>query len=403
MLHIHFGTGRLGLGLIAPFFQTPESELYLLNRAISKGNPTGGTALGPGRRNELLRDNPDKQYVVQSPSSRHVVRYDGFFAYDAEDVEGVISSIMDRSDRKGRGVIVTASVLTAENYRPVVRALDAVCQAKEWSPGSVGPIFLVACENTVTAAEVFEHEGLADLITPEVRCHVTPVHALVDRMCVELEEDDSGKHPTVRACVEEYGSLKLHLAGADTEPLPSILDGSRVEFTRYVDVEKQIKSWLLNGAHWLIALRAFHAAGGDPGLKLNQYLKASPENKRFAETVLAEMSEGVGILLRNDPQYAGFVRDVDVDRYLAGAAKMILHRFSSTDDSLARILARFRAPSPDEFSTIEAFNERFAGRVDEPLMAYESAKGVIPPAASQSLFSLHRLVATHTYVNAGGH
>lgn len=54
MLHIHFGTGRLGLGLVAPFFQSEGSELYLLNRSSSAKNPTGSTALEPSRRNELL-------------------------------------------------------------------------------------------------------------------------------------------------------------------------------------------------------------------------------------------------------------------------------------------------------------------------------------------------------------
>jgi hypothetical protein len=313
-------------------------------------------------------------------------------------VRGIIESILTRSTQKAAGVIVTASVLKASNYRPVAQALGVICKAAGRDPGSVGRAFLVACENTVTAAEVFEEECLADLITPEVRAGVTCVHALVDRMCVELEEDASAEHPTVRACAEEYGSLKLHLT-ADTESLPEMLRGSRVEFTRYVDIEKQIKSWLLNGGHWLIALRAFHAAGGDHELKLNHFLSASPANRRFAAAVLDEMGEGIAILLRADPQYAGFVRDVDVDRYLDGAKRMILHRFLSTDDSITRILARFRAPTPEEFTTIEAFNERFGGRVDEPLMAYESAKGVIPPAASQSLFSLHRLVATGTYIN----
>ena len=278
MLHIHFGTGRLGLGLIAPFFQTPTSELYLLNRAVSGSNPTGGTALSPSRRNELLRDHPEKRYVVQTPEGRQSVRYDGFSAYEGEDVEGAISSILERSKQKGRGVIVTGSVLKASNYKPVLRALDVICRAAEREPGSVGRIFLVACENTVSAPEVLADDGLAALVTPRVRCHVAPVHALVDRMCVELEEDASSAHPTVRACCEEYGSLKLHLTD-ETEPLQDVLRGSRVEFTRYVDVEKQIKSWLLNGAHWLIALRAFQEAGGDQDLKLNRYLKASPEHQ----------------------------------------------------------------------------------------------------------------------------
>lgn len=54
MLHLHFGAGRLGLGLIAPAFRTSGSELHLLNRAVSGDKATGGTSLGSERRNALL-------------------------------------------------------------------------------------------------------------------------------------------------------------------------------------------------------------------------------------------------------------------------------------------------------------------------------------------------------------
>lgn len=60
MMHLHFGTGRLGLGLVAPFFQTPGSQLHLLNRATSGTNATGATALSPERRNRLLQSHPEQ-------------------------------------------------------------------------------------------------------------------------------------------------------------------------------------------------------------------------------------------------------------------------------------------------------------------------------------------------------
>ncbi|HEY0008278.1 MAG TPA: hypothetical protein VGB55_06120 [Tepidisphaeraceae bacterium] len=402
MLHIHFGTGRLGLGLVAPFFKTPTSELFLLNRKVSHGSATGSTALSPERRNQLLSEHPDKQYIVQTPdgteSSRVILHYDDFCAYDEQNLEEIISSILDKSKQKHEGIVVTGSVLLLANYRSVIQALNILCDARERDPQAVGKIFLVACENTVSAAEIFDEDTLTDLIKPQTRCHVGCVHALVDRLCVGLEEDTYGAHPTVRAVAEEYGSLKLQLTD-ENESMVEMLRDSRIEFSRHVDTEKQIKSWLLNGGHWLIALRAFAAVNGDHELKLNHYLKSSPENMRFAAAVLDEMAEGVAILLRNNPQYADFVREVDVDDYLKGAKKMILYRFSATDDPITRILARFRAPTPEEHTTIEAFNKRFAGRVDEPIMAYEAEKGVIPPASSQSIFSLHRLMATGTFIH----
>jgi hypothetical protein len=247
------------------------------------------------------------------------------------------------------------------------------------------------------------NQELSKLIRPATRCHVKCVHALVDRMCVGLEEyagdETTGGQPTVLVRAEEYGSLKLELR-PEMEDLPAICQGSRIEFSRHLDVEKQIKSWLLNGAHWLIALSAFQQSKGDTALKLNEFLVNDPKQQRFAAAVLQEMRDGIEILLRKQPQYAAFTRDRNASDYLDGAAKMILRRFSTTEDSMSRILARFRAPKPQEVMTIEEFTKRFLDRVDPPLTAYQEEKGIAPAAASQGLFSLSRLVAAGQFVDA---
>src|SRR5438874_6853551 len=117
MLHIHFGTGRLGLGLVAPFFQSSGSELFLLNRARSGKNATGSTALDPSRRNELLEKNSKHLYAIDAPGgtgarelteAREQVLYDGFFAFDDDKVSETIGKILEQSDEKQKAVIVTA-------------------------------------------------------------------------------------------------------------------------------------------------------------------------------------------------------------------------------------------------------------------------------------------------------
>src|SRR5437764_11391447 len=72
MLHIHFGAGRLGLGLPAPFFQKPGSELFLLNRAQSGANPTGSTQLAPERRGAVALGTRRAQ--VRAPNSGRAFR-----------------------------------------------------------------------------------------------------------------------------------------------------------------------------------------------------------------------------------------------------------------------------------------------------------------------------------------
>lgn len=404
MLHIHFGAGRLGLGLVAPYFRTTGTELHILNRARSGIKATGDTALSAGRRNELLKKHPQKMYIIQPPgdersgedSGRENVHYDGFAAYDDASFEARMHAILDRSTAREAGVIVTASVLKPENYRAILKGLHVLALAHEG--GRTGPLYLVACENTLLAQEVLDDGDLDDAVTDEIRSCVTCVPALVDRMCVGLEEDRSGAAPAVLVRAERFGSLKLQLA-PETERLVALLNGSRVEFSRHVETEKQIKSWLLNGSHSLIALAAFSESEGNRDLMLNEFLGARPERLKFAESVMREMQDGVAAILKTDPRYASFVADVDPDEYLAGASQAILRRFLETRDPITRILARFQAPSANSLATIEAFSKRFADRVGGPLTAYQADHGVPPPASTQSVLSLVKLLANGTFID----
>ena len=402
MLHVHFGAGRLGLGLVVPAFQSPATETVLMNRAVPTSNVTGATALGAERRNTLLRDNRERSYQLRmleaSGTQRQSVHYTSFHTYEEGEVGSLTERVVEASVAKQRGVIVTASVLKLENYEAVVEALNTLAELKE-AGQSIGPIFLVACENTVSADEVLHGPHLSARVTPATLRQVAPVAALVDRMCVEMEEDTSGAYPTVCVRTEPYAALKLELK-PETEVLPDLCAGNQITFSQHLDVEKQIKGWLLNGSHWLIALEAFQASGGNRGMKLNEFIATSPELRRHATQVMDEMRESVEILLRRDPAYANFVRDVDVDDYLAGAASAILQRFFSTEDPITRILARFQTPAPGDISAIEAFSRRFADRINRPIGAYEAERGSVPPAIGRGLLSLLHLVESGTFIDA---
>lgn len=405
MLHVHFGAGRLGLGLVAPFLQKPGSELVFLNREQSSKNATGGTGLTAERKTKLLREQPQRRYGIQTPGEppgvRELVSYTSFETYNSENLEQVISKVIAQSSAKAQGVVVTASVLKIENYSPVVQALNQICSAKA-NGEDTGEVFLVACENTVSAHEVFESDRFRHLLMPGTYKFSRPVHALVDRMCVGLEEyPGDGKsilNPTVLVRAEEYGSFKLEMTPG-AEALQNLCEGAKVEFSRHLDIEKKIKGWLLNGTHWLIALTAFQASEGNRDLKLNEYLAEHPEAQQFAAQVIREISEGIDIMLRKEPEYEGFVRDVSPREYLDGASAAILRRFSRNEDTIRRILARFRQPSADELTTIESFVRRFHDRVDPAITAYAAEKGADPPAVSHGLISLFRLLASGSFVD----
>jgi hypothetical protein len=197
---------------------------------------------------------------------------------------------------------------------------------------------------------------------------------------------------------EEYGAVKLELR-PETEELAELCRDSRIEWSRHVEVEKQIKSWQLNGAHWLIALHALDTHDNiKTDFKLKEFFESSPENHQFTRDVMQEISEGIAILLRKDPTYADFVRDVDVEVYLAGTAASILRRFETVDDSITRILARFHTPTPDDYNTIQSFSKRFADRVDLPMEAHMSAKGATP-AADTGIKSLYHLISQGNFID----
>src|SRR5947209_16017298 len=163
MLHVHFGAGRLGLGLVAPFFSRPGSELCLLNRARSGANETGSTELNPSRKAELLGRNPDRYYGIQTPGAAprigDTVRFTEFQGYDDGGIEDIADQIADRSDTKQEGVMVTASIVSASNYTSVVRLLNVLSSRKHVGE-RIGSMFLVACENTVNAPEVFRDRAV---------------------------------------------------------------------------------------------------------------------------------------------------------------------------------------------------------------------------------------------------
>src|ERR1700710_1704099 len=102
MLHMHFGAGRLGLGLVVPAFQASPTTSVILNRAVAGANATGSTALGAARRNTLLRDHPESAYHLQildgTEARTERIRYASFHTYEGGDVAAQTRAIAAASE-----------------------------------------------------------------------------------------------------------------------------------------------------------------------------------------------------------------------------------------------------------------------------------------------------------------
>ena len=135
------------------------------------------TGLSPARRNELLRDHPERHYFIQKPagsdSDRQVVRYDRFFPFEQGEVAEIVRSIARESSGKEAGVVVTASILDAASYGPVVEALNALSRMKEEGDDRSAGSTWSPARTPLTAHEVFEDERLRRPDRPEAREHVT--------------------------------------------------------------------------------------------------------------------------------------------------------------------------------------------------------------------------------------
>ena len=133
MLHLHFGAGRLGLGLAAPFFKKEQSDLFLFNRLNSSPNPTGDAGLAPARKTQLLKNHPNHMYVIQTPGREKVLEkigYTSFNSYDERTIEQTIASVAEGSAVSQKGVVVTASIVDPSNYTSVITALNLLSQMR---------------------------------------------------------------------------------------------------------------------------------------------------------------------------------------------------------------------------------------------------------------------------------
>lgn len=442
MLHIHFGCGRLGLGLIAPYMRTADSELVLFNRSPSDSPsaqagwlvdrpsqafdspPAEGDLVTPTDavgRNALLADGANRgdgepPYYLISHSNGHDqrgrsrVRYNRFFTY-GDDIDTLIHNVLEQSCQKHKGVIVSSALMQVQHYAGVVRALNVLRGANEMSgPAAhndatqvqekrIGRLYFVACENMFDTADVLADEAFADMLgTPGQR----PIHcvtALVDRICSRMDRCMEDGRERLLVSTESYGKLTLHEESGQTA-LAEMLAGSKVTFSKHLQTEREIKVWLLNGSHLLIALTAFRETNGDMDLKLNEFIADSTMHRYFAGEIITEMRDGVEAVLQSDPTYASFLHDVDITAYLDETAACILSRFAHNEDSVIRILNRFRAPAEDDIFAVQTFVSILLRKIERPLHAYAEKFGVPPKASTEALVNVLRLQASATYANS---
>jgi hypothetical protein len=408
MLHLHFGCGKLGLGLVAPYLKTAESELFLLNRSapstvvMQAGDQSAyaqAHTLNSTKRNSLLQAGGGGFWVSNgSATARTYVAYNGFSSYHDDDIVSVINRIVQCSQRSADGVIITASLVYIEHYAPIVLALQTLCKARDHDPDRIGEIYFIACENMFNANDVLAHPAYHALLSKTHERTICCVDAIVDRICSRLDifVEEGQEHLFV--CTEPYGKLTLELPKA-RPAFAASLSGSRVTFSQHLAAERDVKGWLLNGSHWLIALTAFRETNGNPDVKLNTFITESIMHRYYAGEIITEMRQGVEALLRADPTYAAFLHDTDITAYLDNAAASILMRFASNEDSIVRILRRFRAPSVDDVGAVQTFVDSLLQKIERPLHAYGTQYGAAPRASTEALMNVLRLQATATYPN----
>jgi hypothetical protein len=109
-------------------------------------------------------------------------------------VEGVVEKAVADSPLGDTGAVVTASVVSAANYVSVVQALNTLAGMME--AAEVRRRFFLSLAKTPSARTT---RRFAHRLTGEARRTVRGAQALVDRMCVALNEFvDSDRRPRSR-------------------------------------------------------------------------------------------------------------------------------------------------------------------------------------------------------------
>lgn len=319
--HVHLGAGAFGLGFVVPLVRLAGFETILANRA--RGSVVHHD------RNVTIQQQGGYNLVLVGKIRRTEPVVISDFVFLDENRERFFAIVADPKTR----LITTA---LRQGLLPSVPILaDALAHRLENDTKET--IHVVACETptigdslTLRSAILAHHP---ELMTREFDQRISFVPCIVDRICNEPRLEKATGQVSVEAeefaewLLQGHSSLENILVTVSTQQLISFV-GNLAPFARR-------KTWLVNGPHLLIALRAF--------MQNRQFLDRFLSEKENAQLLTDILHEAREAFLEVEP----FFSLNDLTHY----TRRIHARFSSFPDRTMRHLPRLAKHRIHEFMT----------------------------------------------------
>ena len=269
-IHVHIGSGRLGLGLIGDVATDCNTPVVMFNR---EGSDPRHLKLGKS-----------KLYMVQSRTGEKLVKLHEYFLYSSDLGRNGPTSLGEWISNPLVRLLTTATGI--ENFETMKDTARAVWSglSNRINRGVVEPLFIVAAEN-MPGNSIGLYDAVLDLACANYgynkerldkelkRSHAHFLPCVVDRICTTI---DASSDP-VRVMVGEYKQWAINVSSIPKEDRYAIEFLRKSEAVRLVDEQRifelyeKRKAWCLNGIH--IASATFAYAHDPPIERLSEALK----------------------------------------------------------------------------------------------------------------------------------
>jgi hypothetical protein len=270
----HFGLGKIGLGLVMPFFSAFSSlPLVPMMRRSSKSDYAERLA-SDGHYRLQHYDSNTFQDIALPPVER----------YDDE------RSVGDIVKRRGLPGFLSCSV-GAERVAVLFPLIASLLRSNE-RYYSARPLIFLPFENSSHAARGLD-EYLRS-IDPSLAGLVVPMDMTIDKICARIDSATSPCTVSVESFQEFFlSSIEWELPANITTRLQACgleshyLDRSLFEF------QKRKKTWLINGLHYCIAISAYEFMLGDATIAeaMADYRVSERANSFVAEVMFALLAD----------------------------------------------------------------------------------------------------------------
>ena len=344
-LHVHFGAGKLGLGLVVPALEESRTRYVILQRPSQDWEPV---AKGDAPSISLLVNGDE---VVEG--GLKIIRQSDI---DKAKAEGRSLADLVAESEEGQGHLV----LSADSDVSASLASGATsfsCALGPALPKVVGPLLsklpvrfrnarptLYACENDLDSVQ---------LLAEELGTQVNVVPCMVDRIC-STREVVAGDAPAIHVEAEEHTGSIVLLEQTEQSDDEIPLDGETVQVPDNNEVADYLfiqKKRLVNSMHTVLAFSTLVDYDANntslfswdvalPDLPLLNYSEAKSDLKEMiwswavAQILVLMKEQGVDVMTE---AHSAETDDELVEQML-DVARQTLERFSSIEDTTTRVL-----------------------------------------------------------------